>query len=172
MKAAFVLVCSFVFCLLTINGLPALTRQEPKPAEKKPDAQSPAAKQTLPGKMFFDDPGNYTEYAGDKGKTDFDHAQHVAKDACVVCHHTNLEKLTAALEEPVAKCTACHKQDETECQIEGSREGKTFKGKKAMNAKDAFHGGAIPGPYSLVGCIGCHQERDIRTKTCTTCHQK
>ncbi len=163
MKAAFVLTCLFAFCLLAINGLPALSSQEPKPM---------AAKQTLPGKMVFDEPGKYTEFAGDKGKTDFDHAKHAAKDACVVCHHTNIEKLTAAMEQPVAKCTVCHKLDDGVCAIEGSREGKTFKGKNAIRAEDAFHGGARPGPYSLVGCIGCHQERDIPPKTCTTCHQK
>ncbi|MDQ3010200.1 MAG: cytochrome c family protein [Acidobacteriota bacterium] len=175
MKITVVLIYSLVCCLIALSSYSTshnLASQEPKPVEKKPDAQAPAAKQTLPGKLVFDDPGKRTEYASDKGKTDFDHAQHAAKDSCVICHHTNTEKLTAAVEQAVQKCTACHKQEETVCQTEGSREGKMFKGKKAMSAEDAFHGGARPGPYSLVGCIGCHQERDIKPKTCTTCHQK
>lgn len=175
MKITIVLVYSLFCCLITFGGhFPNnnFAGQEPKPVDKKPDTQAPAAKQTLPGKMVFDDPGKYTEYAGDKGQTEFDHAQHAAKDSCVICHHTNTEKLTAALEQPISKCSVCHKAEDTDCAIEGSREGKTFKGKKAMRAEDAFHGGPRPGPYSLVGCIGCHQERDIKPKTCTTCHNK
>lgn len=131
-----------------------------------------AQKQTLPGKMVFDDQArNFTIYAGDKGKTPFDHAQHVAvkEDKCVTCHHTNSEKLTAAMEETVSKCAACHKREETVCELEGTRAGMTFKGKKAMNSEDAFHGGPR-GSETIIGCIGCHKERDIRPKTCNQCH--
>ncbi len=134
--------------------------------------QGGGAKQTLPGKMVFDDlEKKFTIYAGDKGKAPFDHAQHVRvkEDKCVTCHHTNSTKLTEAMEEPVAKCSVCHKLEETVSQVEGTREGQTFKGKKSMNSEDAFHGGPR-GSETIVGCIGCHKERDIQPKTCNRCH--
>jgi len=126
------------------------------------------SKQSLPGKMVFDDEEKkFTIYAGDKGKSAFDHEQHVAKDSCVTCHHTNSEKLTKALEKPVMKCSACHKADDGVCADEGTREGKTFKGKTAIKSKEAFHGNG-----SLVGCIGCHKERGQNPSECTDCHIK
>src|SRR2546430_11579667 len=82
------------------------------------------SKQAVPSKMVFDDPERkFTIYAGDKGKASFDHQQHAAKDSCVTCHHTNSEKLTKALEQPVIKCATCHKAEEEVCAVEGSREG-------------------------------------------------
>ncbi len=129
-------------------------------------------KQTLPGKMVFDDPGRkFTAFAGDKGKAPFDHAQHarVKGDTCGLCHHTNSEKLTEKMEEPVPKCAACHKAEESVSELEGTRAGKTFKGKKAMNSEDAFHGGPR-GEETIVGCIGCHKERNIDPKRCNNCH--
>jgi hypothetical protein len=126
------------------------------------------SKQTLPGKMVFDDPAhNFTVNAGDKGVAPFDHAPHAAKDTCVTCHHTNSEKLTSALEQPVMRCAVCHKAKEETCSVEGSREGKTFKGRMAAKSEDAFHG-----KDSIVGCIGCHKERDQIPKACATCHVK
>jgi len=123
-------------------------------------------KQKLPGKMVLDDPGQkMTIFAGDKGKTPFDHEQHSAKDSCVTCHHTNTEKLTKAIEQPVQKCATCHKADEEVCTVEGTREGKTFKGKTALSSKEAFHG-----KDSLVGCIGCHNARNQEPKKCNDCH--
>jgi|GEM_PF-275419 len=136
-------------------------------AGEDPSAQ---AKQTLPGKMVFDNPdpkNKYTIYAGDKGKVDFDHEQHAKKDTCVTCHHTNSEKLTRAIEQPVMKCTTCHKAKEEVNQLEGSREGVPFKGRSASSSKDAFHG-----DKSLVGCIGCHKAREQEPSGCTTCHLK
>lgn len=139
------------------------------------------AKQTLPGKLVFDDSEkHYTIFAGEKGKVDFDHAQHVAKDSCVTCHHTNSDSLSKAIEEPVARCTACHKMEDGKSELEGRRKDKTFKGKDAVKSEDAFHGKG-----SLIGCIGCHQTRlndagtseEIKAKLekvkgCTTCHQR
>jgi len=126
------------------------------------------SKQTLPGKMVFDDPARpFTMYAGDKGQSPFDHEKHAAKDSCVTCHHTNLEKLTKALEQPVMKCATCHKDEKETCAVEGSREGQTFKGKTASASKDAFHGKESP-----IGCIGCHVKRDQEPQECTTCHIK
>jgi hypothetical protein len=129
-------------------------------------ASSAQEKQSLPGKMVLDDPEHkMTVNAGDKGKTPFDHAQHSAKDKCVTCHHTNTEKLTSAIEQPVMKCAVCHKKDESTCQVEGTREGKTFKGKTAQSSEEAFHG-----KESLVGCIGCHKQKEQNPRTCTQCH--
>jgi hypothetical protein len=122
---------------------------------------------TMPAFIVLDNPEKkMSEHAGDKGKTPFDHDQHVAKDSCVTCHHTNSEKLTKAVEEDVLRCTVCHKAEDTEkSELEGTREGKTFKGKFAMNAKDAYHGDS-----SIVGCIGCHREKEIEPIGCNTCH--
>ena len=155
----------------------------PRLKDAPADTMSGSQKQTLPDKMVFDDKKNkFTMYAGDEGLSPFDHAQHVKaeKDSCVICHHTNSEKLTKAIEKPVMKCCTCHKADEQVCTDEGTREGQTFKGKSALNSKEAFHG-----KNSLVGCIGCHKQRNeenaeqikkdpnLKLKTgCETCHQK
>ncbi|MCS6886227.1 MAG: cytochrome c3 family protein [Acidobacteriota bacterium] len=132
--------------------------------------------QTMPGKMVFDDPENHNSpYAGDYGKVDFDHDQHVKarpasgggeKESCVTCHHTNSSKLTEALEEEVPKCTACHTDTEGPSPLEGTNESKKFKGLTAIIAEEAFHGKG-----SNVGCIGCHQTLDQSPKSCKECHK-
>ncbi len=53
------------------------------------------------------------------------------------------------------KCSMCHKAGEGTCAVEGTREGQTFKGKTAMKSEDAFHGKG-----TLIGCIGCHKQRN------------
>lgn len=125
--------------------------------------------QVLPGILVLDDTEKPNSiFAGDKGKTPFDHNQHISKRAdisCVTCHHTNSKNLTVALEDNVAKCSTCHLADDSPCQIEGTNEDKKFKGKTAINAKDAYHGND-----NLVGCIGCHQERKIEPTSCKSCH--
>jgi hypothetical protein len=120
----------------------------------KPEAGAEnVKKQPLPGKMVLDDPdNNNTENAGTQGKTPFDHEQHVAKDKCVTCHHTNSEKLTSAMEEEVKKCGACHTKEGTE---------------KVINSKKAFHGKG-----TLIGCEGCHEDRSIEPMGCGSCHHK
>lgn len=127
---------------------------------------------TMPKLLVLDDPANkVSEYAGDKGKTPFDHEQHIKysqyqpQDKCVVCHHTNSKNLTEAVEEDVLKCSVCHKGEETTNEIEGTNEDKKFKGLAAINAEDAYHGND-----SVIGCIGCHKERDIEPKGCKECH--
>jgi hypothetical protein len=130
------------------------------------------AKQELPKLMILDDPDKKkTEFAGDKGKTPFDHDQHIAystwqpQDKCVVCHHTNTNKLTEALEEEVTKCGVCHKLEETICDIEGTNEDKKFKGLTAIKSEEAFHG-----DESVIGCIGCHKQRSKEPIGCKQCH--
>lgn len=132
---------------------------------------------TMPGKMVFDDPENgNSPYAGDYGKVNFDHAQHVnakpasgsgTKESCVTCHHTNSKKLTEAVEEDVPKCTACHTDTEGPSPLEGTNEDKKFKGLTAITAEDAFHGKG-----SNVGCIGCHQNLSQKPSSCKECHTK
>lgn len=174
MKPADTLLFLLVLTLLSTPRLKDVT------ADGRSESQS---KQTLPGKMVFDDKENkFTIFAGDEGKSPFDHAQHVKaeKDSCVICHHTNSETLTKALEKPVAKCSACHKAEDETCAVEGTREGQVFKGKTAMKSKEAFHG-----RKSLIGCIGCHKQRNeenreqIESKRqralivgCDECHKK
>jgi hypothetical protein len=130
--------------------------------------------QKLPGKMVLDDPvSKTTVYSGDKGKAEFDHDQHVAKDACVTCHHTNSEKLTKALEQPVMKCATCHKAEDDICTVEDSREGMTFKGKMAWKSEFAFHGKDRPvSKTSIIGCIGCHEQRNQNLTSCGRCHSQ
>lgn len=162
MKLAVTLMYLLAFSLL--SGLSYFTTDAP--SDPNGVAVGAQEKQTLPGKLVLDDPEKkMSEFAGDRGKTPFDHEQHVGKDTCVTCHHTNSEKLTKAMEEAVPKCTACHKADDGPAPIEGTREGMTFKGKTAINAKDAYHGND-----SIVGCIGCHKERSISPTRCAECH--
>ncbi len=86
MKPAVTLLFLLVITLLSAPRLKDITASEVAGAQSK---------QTLPGKMVFDDEEKkFTIYAGDKGKSAFDHEQHVAKDSCLTCHHTNSEKLT------------------------------------------------------------------------------
>jgi Class III cytochrome C family len=153
--------CSLAFIVLAIVSF---WSQQSKVSAKP--------KQELPKLMILDDPDKKkTEFAGDKGKTPFDHDQHIAysswqpQDKCVVCHHTNTNKLTEAIEEEVLKCGVCHKLEETTCEIEGTNEDKKFKGLKSINSEEAFHG-----KDSLIGCIGCHKERSKEPVGCKECH--
>jgi hypothetical protein len=127
---------------------------------------------TMPTKMMLDDPDKKeSPFAGDKGKTPFDHDQHVAKDSCVTCHHTNTKKLTKAVEEEVRKCSECHKADDATTELEGTNEDNKFKGKNAVNSKDAFHGTGSENPnMALAGCINCHKVRDQKPTGCNDCH--
>lgn len=149
----------------------AVTSVEPAaPQDKKMQSR------TMPGKMVLDDEdAGVTMYAGDKGKVDFDHDQHAALDTCVTCHHTNTNKLTKAVEEDVMKCAVCHKDEETECETEGTNEDRKFKGKTAISSEDAFHG--TGSPDRLAGCIDCHKARKDKPKAqaftkCAECHKK
>lgn len=128
------------------------------------------AKQALPLLLVLDDLENKnTRFSGDYGKAPFDHDQHVAKDSCVTCHHTNSSKLSSAMEEPVLKCGECHQDEDRTNDIEGTNETKKFKGAKAINSKEAFHGKG-----SLVGCMGCHDKKKIEPfgNQCSACHTK
>jgi len=120
----------------------------------------------MPTLLVMDDSDKkQSENAGSFGKAPFDHDQHVAKDSCVTCHHTNSKKLTKAVEEEVQKCAVCHKADESKCETEGTNEDKKFKDLTALGSKEAFHG-----DDSLVGCLGCHKERNIEPVSCKACH--
>jgi hypothetical protein len=148
----------FVFAFSILAAVTFLTPESGKAAEPG---------KTMPVQMVLDDVDKkMTENAGDYGKVPFDHDQHVAKDSCVTCHHTNSKKLTVAMEEEVSKCAVCHAKDDSKVnEIEGTNEDKKFKGVEAMNSKDAFHGDG-----SIAGCIGCHKERDIKPVSCKVCH--
>lgn len=113
-------------------------------------------------------PGVLALFGERKGKTPFDHDQHIstrANTTCVTCHHTNSKDLSVLVEEDVAKCATCHKEDDTVCEIEAVDKTKKIVGKKAIGFKDAFHGDT-----SEVGCIGCHEKRNIEPKRCDNCH--
>ena len=127
---------------------------------------------TMPTKLMLDDPdAKHSDFAGDKGKTPFDHDQHVAKDSCVTCHHTNTKNLTKAIEEEVRKCTECHKAEDGNTELEGTNEDQKFKGKSAINSKDAYHGtGTDNKNQALAGCITCHKVRNIPPLGCNDCH--
>src|SRR5687767_11326033 len=60
----------------------------------------------MPAFIVFDDPEKgVTKHAeGKKPKAPFDHDQHVAKDSCVTCHHTNSPTLSITSDEDVPKC--------------------------------------------------------------------
>lgn len=121
----------------------------------------------MPSILILDDK---TEFAGDKGKTPFDHDQHIstrANTTCVTCHHTNSNKLSIAIEEDVPKCNSCHKDSETPSTFKGTNESKDFLGKMAMTSEEAFHGRG-----SDIGCIGCHSNRGIEPIGCGDCHTK
>lgn len=126
---------------------------------------------SLPSIIVLDDPElPNSAFAGEQGKTPFDHDQHIserAKTTCITCHHTNSNTLTIKLEEDVLKCTVCHQQDDTPCTIEGTNETNKFKGKQAINAKLAYHG---QGAKDDAGCISCHNSRNIEPMGCTPCH--
>ncbi len=125
----------------------------------------------LPDILVLDDPQTANSvFAGDKGKVPFNHNQHISQRAnitCITCHHTNSNNLTSKLEEPVTKCTNCHLVDDSICQIEGTNEIKNFKGKTALNAKDAYHG---TWTQNSTGCLDCHKTRDIAPVGCNECH--
>src|SRR5438876_615243 len=98
-----VLVIAFAIIALLTFWMPKLS------AVTKPS-------KTMPGKIMLDDPDNKnTMFAGPKGKAPFDHDQHVAKDSCVTCHHTNSKSLTKAVEEVVRRCDECHKAEDSTC---------------------------------------------------------
>jgi hypothetical protein len=153
----------------------------------------------IPGKMVFDDTESepkFTRYAGykeDKGKTPFDHQQHVDYDGskCVTCHHTNdatkvFKEMgkpnNAVIGEDVMKCTVCHIDKDQPAPEEGTYKGLTFKGKMALEAEIAYHGsdkGKGKGPNTdEAGCITCHELPAIKNKFpkaakvigCTECH--
>jgi Class III cytochrome C family len=125
----------------------------------------------MPSILVLDDPDNgNSKFAGGRGKTPFDHDQHIstrANTTCVTCHHTNSNSLSIAIEEEVPKCTTCHIEDESTCQIKGTNETKNFVGETAISTKKAFHGDT-----SEIGCIGCHEKRNIEPKGCDDCHTK
>lgn len=125
----------------------------------------------MPSILILDDQeGENSQFAGDKGKTPFDHDQHIstrAKTTCVTCHHTNSNKLSIAVEEDVPKCTSCHTDSETPSKSKGTNENKDFLGKMAITAEEAFHG-----RDSDIGCIGCHTNRKIDPLSCNGCHTK
>lgn len=135
------------------------------------DSPTLGISRSLPSIIVLDDPNiPNSAFAGDKGKTPFDHNQHIserAKITCVTCHHTNSNTLTVKLEEDVLKCAVCHQADDTTCTIEGTNENNKFKGKLAINAKEAYHG---QGEKDDAGCISCHKSRNIEPTSCTTCH--
>lgn len=116
-----------------------------------------------------DDPKNKnSSFAGDRGKTPFDHDQHIstrAKTTCVTCHHTNSNSLSVAIEEDVPKCTTCHIENDSTCEIKGSNDSKNFTGLVAVSTQSAFHG-----KTSDIGCIGCHENRGIDPRRCDDCH--
>ncbi len=124
-----------------------------KPAAPSAPPARTASGQQLPGMLVLDNPTSkppYSPFAGNKGKTPFDHPQHVAYEGskCVTCHHSNSTTLTKALEETVPKCTECHQAKDAMVKFKGAD-------KKAIAAKEAFHGDS-----SVVGCIGCHTNLD------------
>lgn len=126
---------------------------------------------SLPSIIVLDNPDiPNSAFAGEQGKTPFDHDQHIserAKTTCVTCHHTNSNSLTIKLEEDVLKCAVCHQESDTTCTIEGTNEDNKFKGKQAINAKLAYHG---QGSKDDAGCISCHNSRSIEPTTCNSCH--
>ncbi len=135
-------------------------------------------------KFYLDDPdAKRSSAAGSKGKTPFGHERHAFpskygdkyKDSCVICHHTNTKNLTKAMEEAVRRCDECHKADDSTCELEGTYEDNKFKGKNAINAKDAYHGTGDASKIGtkLAGCITCHKdERNIFPQGCTECHDE
>src|SRR5262249_10340522 len=151
----------------TPTPTPAAQPPKPTPAPTPTPTPTPTGpKQNLPGKMVFDDLARkFTIYAGEKGKASFDHDQHVRKDSCATCHHTNSDKLTRALEQSVSKCSTCHKAEDSDCTVEGLRGDKKFIGKLAIKSEDAFHGRG-----SQIGCIGCHTTRGQYPIKCGDCH--
>jgi hypothetical protein len=137
-----------------------------------PSTSAAKPAQTMPKMIVLDDTekknSQYAGFESDKGKTPFDHDQHVAKEtSCAICHHTNSTKLTEKLEEEVLKCSVCHTaEDDIETKAESLNPDERFKkGTKARNIKSAFHGDG-----SIVGCIGCHRERDKNPTGCNDCH--
>jgi hypothetical protein len=128
-----------------------------------------AFSRAMPSILILDDSdsGN-SPFAGDKGKTPFDHDQHIstrANTTCVTCHHTNSNDLSVAIEEDVPKCTSCHTKDSSPSTSKGTNQNKDFLGKIAISSEEAFHGKG-----SDIGCIGCHDNRGIEPRTCKDCH--
>lgn len=157
--------CSIIFtCYILLSGTITIYSKA-----SEAGGITTRSSQTLPGVLVLDDPETAnSKFAGDKGKTPFDHNQHISQRAaisCVTCHHTNSNNLTVALEEQVAKCSTCHLAEDSTCQVEGTNEDKKFKGKNAINSKEAYHGND-----NLVGCIGCHKTRNIEPIGCNSCH--
>jgi hypothetical protein len=147
---------------------------------QKPGAATKPFTKVIPTVRVFDDPDNKTsENAGDYGKAPFDHAQHekyktFQEDKCVVCHHTNKETLVrnadGSASEEVDKCSKCHKADDSTCEFDNTtykttNAGKSTKGLSAQASKDAYHGNDY-----VIGCIGCHKQRDKKPTTCKECH--
>jgi hypothetical protein len=135
----------------------------------------------IPNMIVFDDPEKKTtEFAGDYGKAPFDHVQHEnykefsPQDKCVVCHHTNKDTLVrnadGSASEEVDKCGRCHKAEETTCDVDAitvgtTNAGKSTKGLTAINSEESIHGKDF-----IIGCIGCHKERDKQPTSCKECH--
>jgi hypothetical protein len=135
----------------------------------------------IPAIVVMDNPEKkQSENAGDYGKAPFDHVQHEnykehsPQDKCVVCHHTNKETLVRSADgsasEEVDKCQKCHKAEDTTCEFDNitlgtTNAGKSTKGLNAIRSEEAFHGKEY-----LIGCIGCHKERDKKPTSCKECH--
>jgi hypothetical protein len=134
------------------------------------------ASKNMPSKFTLDDEsGKHSPYFGDQGKVPFDHDKHIAKEEkCVTCHHTNSDTLSKAVEEEVRKCSDCHRNEPSTCDLDDVSKTKPCKGKKDVRtAKEAYHG-----DNSILGCIGCHRDRIKKSPTncadcptsCANCH--
>lgn len=146
------------------------TSADAKTADAKTsETKSVSAKPIMPGKLMLDDEENkHSPWAGVRGKVPFDHDQHALgpkADTCVTCHHTNSTKLAKDSEEAVLKCSVCHTDDDIKNTIEGTNENKKFIDLMAISAKKAYHGNK-----SLVGCIGCHEQKHQTPLDCDSCH--
>jgi hypothetical protein len=144
-------------------------------------ATKPSPSKEIPGVRVMDDPDKKnSEFASDYGKVPFDHSQHEKystfspQDKCVVCHHTNTEDLVrnadGSASAEVERCAKCHKADDSACDEEHTtykttNAGKSTKGLNAIKSEDSFHGKDY-----IIGCIGCHKERDKKPTSCKECH--
>ena len=146
-----------------------------------PGAATKPFTKVIPETRVMDDPEKKnTENAGDYGKAPFDHVQHeklktfTPQDKCIICHHTNKDTLVrnadGSASEDVDRCTHCHKAEDSACDhdhitLGTTNAGKSTKGLNAIRSEEAFHGKDY-----LIGCIGCHKERDKKPTSCKECH--
>ena len=160
------------FAILALLGLCV---QRPGAATK------PSPTKVIPGIRVFDDPDKkVSEFAGDYGKAPFDHEQHehyktfTPQDKCFVCHHTNKDTLVrnadGSASEEVDKCSKCHKAEDSACEFDNitvgtTNAGKSVKGLNALASQESFHGKDY-----VLGCIGCHKQRDKKPTSCKECH--